>query len=242
MEKEFTVRFYSDSLGQPRGKDISHDQRYITLLKRFWQKKHANVEILDRSRGDYNIIDLLKWFKEDNRYFGERCDILILHEGIVDCAPRPIPQFIRRCISISPGFIKPTIIKFIHNHRPKMQKIGLKYFYVKPKDYYEYYREFVLLATKISKKVYLVNIAPTNEKTEKQSPGLSKSIKNYNSITQSIANELMAKNLIYIDINRIILEHPAGINRFIMEDGHHITVEGHQIYANEIIKNESVGD
>ena len=141
---------------------------------------------------------------EDRKYYGEKVDVCILHEGVVDCAPRPIPRKIRNLISALPEFLKNLIIKFIHNNRSKIQNLGVKYYLTKPDKFYESYKVMVSQMLNDSKKVYLINIAPTNEKTENHPPGFTKSIKKYNKIIKEIVNEINSPKLFLIDLYSII--------------------------------------
>lgn len=235
----FTVRFYSDSLGLQRDKDVFLTQRYIYLLKEYWESKKKHIDIQDRARGNSNINDLLKWSIEDKKYFGEKCDVVILQEGIVDCAPRPIPRKVRNIISKMPQIVRNKIISFLHKNRSKMQKLGLKYYYIKPDDYYEKYKIFVTNASLNANRVYLINIAPTNSKTEMQSPGLSNAINQYNQIIEKIVKDLNANNVFLIDVFSLIKNREFEIDNYInKEDGHHITIMAHKLYAEKIIEQE----
>ena len=238
-DNKLIVRYYADSLGLPRKDEVGVNDRYISKLNQFWKNKFE-IEFLDRARANSTIGDLSKWFVEDNRYYGSSADIIILHEGVVDCAPRPIPNKIRKIISTLPKFIKNRVISFLHNNRSKMQKIGIKYYLTKPNDFYFRYKEMVSEMIKISRRVYIINIAPTNEMIEKHSPGFSKSISEYNEIIRKISKEINSNNLFLIDINSIILQSSYNLNQLVFEhDGHHITPLCHKIIADKIIEHET---
>lgn len=242
-KKTLKIRFYSDSLGLPRGKEISNNQRYISIFKKYLEDIGYNVEILDRARANYNINDLYQWFSEDNKYFGCNSDITIIQEGIVDCAPRPIPKKFRNIVSKLPKNFRNIIVRFLHNYRPTMQKLGIRYYYIIPKDYYNKYMKLLREASNNSQRVYLFNILPTIDKIEAHSPGLSKSINNYNNIIKNIVRTLDRENVYLIDVYSKLKGRNNYISKYInQKDGHHITVEGNKFYADLLIyKEENFG-
>lgn len=237
------VRFYADSLGLPRTElNINNEDRYISIVNQYWENKYAShPEILDRARGNMSIIDIYRWFNEDCWYFGNDIDISIIHNGIVDCAPRPIPKQVRRVIAILPQFIQKPIIKLLHNNRALLLKLGMKFHVTSSGNYYRIYKQLIEKAIATSKIVYIINIAPTNSKIEYHSPGLMESINKYNSIINNIIDDLKDKNIILIDINSYISSTEFEIDELVNpEDGHHITKMTHKILANMIINFEDL--
>lgn len=237
---KYQIRLYADSLGLPRPGVVNYDERYFSLFID-WFKEQTKVEpeIVDHSRSNTTIKDLCAWFFEDNRYYGDKADVIILQNGIVDCAPRPIPRKIRNLISSLPNFLRKHIIKFLHNHRSKLQNLGLKYFLVKPNDFFEEYKKFLTLASKVAERVYVFNIVPTNNEIETQSPGLKKSINQYNELIADSINELGFKNVFLLDVNKFVESNIKNLDDYVLkEDGHHITKLSHSIYSDMIIEKE----
>lgn len=241
MERKHQIRLYADSLGLPRPGVVADDERYFSLFTKWYKEKHnCEPEVIDHSRSNTTIKDLYAWFIEDNRYFGNKADIIILQEGIVDCAPRPIPRKVRNIISKMPGFLKKRVIKFLHNNRAKLQNFGLKYFIVKPKDFAEEYKKFLKTASETAVRVYVFNIVPTNDEIEIQSPGLKKSIDDYNKIISEVVKEMKLKNIFLIDVYEYVKSKIENLNNYVLkEDGHHITKLSHKIYSDKIIENET---
>ena len=88
-------------------------------------------------------------------------------------------------------------------------------------------------------RVYVINIPPTNETTEAHTPGFSDSIKLYNELIHNAAQSVPSANVFLIDVFRAIHTMPKGISTHIIKsDGHHITLEGHKLYAHLIMTNE----
>jgi len=235
------VRLYSDSLALPRPGSVTFSQRYITTLKQWWmsQKKYEDVEIVDRSMGGQSILTLYDMFCSDISYFGPSGDIIILHTGIVDCAPRPVPANVRKIISVLPNFLKNSAVRFLHNHRSRIQKTGLMWKHVNPDEFSAYYSSFLKKAGDNFTRIYCISIAPTNPATELHSPGYSASVQQYNEIIKVCIKDTRKKNIHYIDSYSQIMNDYLNIDTYILtDDGHHLTPRSHAIIAREIIQHE----
>ena len=112
------IGYYADSLGLSRPGHVALEERYIYLLEK-WLRKNQDEEVfvINRARSAFTIDKLFQVYKEDRDYISEKKDILIIHEGVCDCAPRPIPSWLRRTISKLPLFLKTRIIGFLHAKR-----------------------------------------------------------------------------------------------------------------------------
>jgi len=240
-KKNLHVRIYSDSLALPRQGSVAFSERYITILKQWWirQKEYEDIELVDRSMGGQSIVTLYDMYRQDITYFGSEGDILIIHTGIVDCAPRPVPTRIRNIISGLPKFLKDPAIRFLHNHRSKIQKSGLMWKHVNPEEFSAYYSAFLKNAADNFSRIYCISIAPTNPATELHSPGYSASVAEYNTIIKNCILNADNKNVNYIDIHMVIVNEYLKIDSYILpEDGHHLTPLTHRLIADNIIQVE----
>ncbi len=238
MRDHINIRLYADSLGLPRLNFVTDADRYINLLCDWIikNKKAEKVYLLDRSRANNLIGNLYSYFKEDNTYF-DSADILIIHEGVCDCAPRPVPNKIRNLISRMPDFIRKRIVNSLHNNRAIMQRNGFKFFLTKPKSFYNLYKLWLSELDNIHTQVIIFNIAPTNSRTENHSPGFTQSINSYNVIFDNLSKSIRSKNVHFINVHDVI-QTKNNINNYIIEeDGHHITKMGHQLYFDLLLEN-----
>src|ERR1051326_4751730 len=130
------ILYYADSLGMPRPDLVDMNQRYIYLLQQ-WLEKQTGEEIfvLDRAKSYSTIDTLFESYNEDHEYISARKDVLIIHDGVVDCAPRPMPRPVRDLISQLPGFIRKKIITIIHNNRSRLLRSGFRYLFTSVKKY-----------------------------------------------------------------------------------------------------------
>lgn len=226
------LRIYGDSLGMPRSfKGISYRDTYPELLKAALTQDGWEVDLYNRSKGGVSIDELCTAARDDRKYFGDACAIVILQCGIVDCAPRPASARMRIWIGRLPWRIQKSVIAFLHNKRARILKAGFCWRITEPSRFTEKYTELLRGASGESEQIIAVGIAPTTPEMEKHSPGLSQSIAQYNQLIHSAVQTACA-GVQYVDVHRAILMHHEGVTRFIdAADGHHITAEGHRLYS-----------
>lgn len=235
---------YGDSLSQPREKIVKDSQRYLTLILTWFCKNWAvNTRLYEHSRGNSTVKSLYDWYCNDMSYFkNENKDILIIHCGICDCAPRIVLPKLRSCINKLPNKVKNVVIEEIKKNRKRVQKKGIYWRRVKPKEFSKILEEWLLSAMGEFKRIYVFNIAPTNDRIEEHSPGLRASINIYNNLIFNVINSIKAQNICLIDIHEKILDESNGMNNIdeyiTEEDGHHITIKTHQLCFNAIMENE----
>ncbi len=234
----FLIHVYGDSLSLPRNADgVPFNLTYPELLKDKCQEKYTNkkVYLYNWSRGDATIETVNKEFKRESFYFTRISNVLIIQVGVCDCAPRPIPERLKRYIGATAPFMKRRLISFIHNNRAKIQRVGIKWQYVRPEIFSPTYNEFITDALKEFERIYIINIAPTTPKIEKHSPGFQASINMYNQLIAAEIKKIDQPNVYLIDINKLISSQAEPIENFINEkDGHHITVASHKLYTEAI--------
>jgi preprotein translocase subunit SecA len=183
---------------------------------------------------------LYSLFKHDEDYITGSKDILIIHDGVVDCAPRPIPQFFRKLIARLPRQVREKVIRYIHKNRAKILKAGFRYYFTSRKKFKKILTGWLSEASNKFSRIYVINIAPTIPAIEKHSPGFSASIKEYNDIIKEIIDQLKFENTFLVDVHSILLNSEFDMEELILkEDGHHITPLAHSLFANELIRLEA---
>ncbi len=233
------VQYYADSLGLSRPGFVELNQRYIYLFER-WLKENKPGELflINRARRGYTIDQLSAVYFEDEEYIAGTKDVLIIHEGVCDCAPRPVSKKIRGIISKLPGFLKFRIISYLHKNRARLLRKGSVHYLVEKEDYEKLLTTWLQDAVTKFNRIYLLNIAPTNEGIENHSPGFGKSISEYNKIIENVVTAINSPVIKLVDIYSLIAGQ-ANIDEFIIrEDGHHITVKAHQLIADKLIAME----
>lgn len=233
------LALYGDSLACPRQGIVRSNERYFALIENHIRDKNKTeyLELRDRAIGGATLDQLFSAYKEDNTYYDLPGDYLILHSGIVDCAPRPIDDETRSKVNRLPGFAKKAAIRYIHKNRAQLiEKNNGGFVRTDPMHFKKTLLSFLEHASANYKQIFIINICPTNSKIESHSPGLSKNILEYNELIGSAINELRSKNMQLIDIHKFISSQD-NINSYIVEeDGHHIHPATHQYIATEIIR------
>lgn len=233
------VAYYADSLGLSRPGHVELEERYIYLFEKWLRQNHdGEVFVINRARPALTIDKLYEIYKEDREYVTAKKDILIIHEGICDCAPRPVPLWLRKFISKLPGFLKSRIIGFLHAKRGWLLKNGFAHYLVDANRYEKVLREWLLLARTDFERTYILTIAPTNAGIDSHSPGFQKSISRYNAIIKKVIAALNAPNIFLIDMHGALAAQQSFDDYIIKEDGHHITALTHRLIAENLIQKE----
>ncbi|MBN1877185.1 MAG: hypothetical protein JXA33_23380 [Anaerolineae bacterium] len=226
----------ADSLALPRPLEsglIKYEQTYGYLLHTHFmnQKGQQFKEVIIHGQRSNTI----KYLDTTQHLYDEvlawEPHIVILHLGIVDCAPRIFSAFERKLVNrIRPTSWRDLFIRFVSKHRrfilthlPQKVYVPLNEF----KERYKHVRD-VLLSHNIS--VLMVNISPTDTETAFRSPGLVENIHQYNTIIEECAK---ASNCYLVNIYEALrLQDPAEYSI----DGIHLTQIGHRILADLLIE------
>ena len=153
-------------------------------------------------------------------------DVVIVHVGIVDCAPRVFLRRENRFLSNRPKWIRDPILKFTHNHRrwiiqnrPRVY-VPLARFQRHVEEVNEKAKQSNLLSL-----VY-VNIVAPPDAMEYRSPGFQRNVELYNEVLERQSTQ---PRVTLVDLNRLISEQ-GGSDAFTI-DGVHLNEAGHQILA-----------
>ena len=225
------VQYYSDSLGLSRPNVVSLNERYIYLLEKWLITQTSNeLFVIDRAHGGSTIIDLYKQFVHDEDYIKYEKDILIIHAGVCDCAPRPVPKKVRKLISLMPSLFRKKIISFLHNNRKTLLKTGFVFYNSNIQLFEKTLNIWLQDALTKFKMILVLNIAPTNESIESHSPGFKKSITAFNNSIFAVVKKIQNDKVVMIDIFRLFSDTSIEIDDVILkEDGHHLTSLGNKM-------------
>ena len=217
-----------DSLGMPTGiGELEYENTYPYLLQLILN----DYEIISRNRrtndtkkqlSKQNIFDDIEMLKPE---------YLVVHLGIVDCAPRVFTRTERAILKILPKILSSLIIKFISKYRYIITKTVQKVYTTK--NVFEYNLEkFVEISKNSRMKLIFISILDTNDENKRKSYNFKKNIIEYNEIMEKVCKT-----------NKIKLIKYSYPNNFLLNDGIHINKEGSKFIADElkkIISNYSV--
>ena len=205
------IVLFTDSLAMPRkGPQVTfYEDTYPCLLRK-------DYEVFQFSKGG----GLMNEFIEQTFYYNQyKPDIIILQIGIVDCAPRAFSKLEETFFQSNRllGWVRGLISKFgLSKKIRNFRRLSWT-----PKRCYQQGCRFFVSKFPQSQ-VYALSIVPPSEEYEKQVPGISKKIEEYNRILKDVFKQ----NL--IDLSNIPAEG-------IMSDHHHLTKLGHQYVYDSIM-------
>lgn len=232
MARNIVVKIYGDSLSLPRTQDgIDYGDEFALLI----QKEISDVSgvppiVYNRSRGGTTVRDLASSYREDRHYMPGG-GIVVIQCGVVDCAPRPLPSFLRKLLGYAPGFFRRPAVNFLHENRARILKAGLGTRLTSQREFGRAMKKWLSDAVLSEELILVVNIAPTIEPVETHSPGFQRSIDDYNFEIKKAVDETASPKVLLIDVNCAIRESGEVTDFVNRDDGHHITAKGHSLYA-----------
>lgn len=233
------LRVYGDSLAMPRADEgVPYRATYAELVAEGLERETGRrVDLYNRAHGGQPVTTLFSEYGMDTVYFGKAGgDVLVLHLGIVDCAPRPIPNWFKSLISALPYRVRLPIVNFLHDNRARLMNAGLRFRVTRPERFAKTVATWLEKGARDFSRVYVVNIAPTTPEMEAHSPGLTAAIEEYNALLAAAVERSGAPNVRLVDVHSRVLAEDDGIETYINRtDGHHITAEGHRMYADAIL-------
>lgn len=242
LARELLIRIYGDSLSLPRASGgIGYRQTYCEMLAEGIRDRFPMLALscYNRSGGGLTVTALHERYQHDCNYFGaQQHQVLVVQCGVVDCAPRPIPVFLRRIIGRLPGRIRAPITAFLHYARPWLLRAGLSWRLTPPYWFTQQLSRWLAHAVTQSERVYVLNIAPTVPSIAAHSPGFEQSILAYNSLIAAAVRATPSDAVELIDVHEMITRG-GDVSAWISpSDGHHLTVKGNQLYADLILRHE----
>jgi hypothetical protein len=223
-EQGFLALFIGDSLSMPRVRiGIQPEHTYVHSLEMFWRQQYPAAYLWKFLRRGVGVSHFASYFIDsllpclDSR----QIDVGVVHLGIVDCAPRPLPYSLRLLLSYSYAPLLNAVSRFLHKHRRLLLKAGCSFRFTSPKKFNRVYSNLLNALTSSCDRVYAVNIAPAIETLYEHSPGLRESINEYNDIIQRAISH--SKNARLIDVFSEFRAHPDQY----LTDDLHINKNGH---------------
>ena len=224
----------ADSLAMAREgeSNVAYETTYPYLLDQWLRQRFGSQAPLVSERGMrrrtieyvldewYELVDLRK------------TDVVVVHVGIVDCAPRVFLRRERQFVeNLRPGFLRRFILDYVHRHRRAVVNMRKKV-YVPPERFNALVGQ-VMAKAKASelRSLVIVNIITPPAEMDERSPGFIRNVGIYNEILRTHAE---ANGAHLIDIDRLIKE--AGGVEQLTVDGIHINEAGHKMLAQEIEK------
>lgn len=213
-----------DSLAMPRP-ETPYEYTYPYLLKLMlgpeWEviNRARRANRIDIQMEEQNLCDDISWLKPD---------AVVVHLGIVDCAPRLFSLRQHRVLERTPQAIRKYIIGIASAHRAFFTKHYPKQ-YVPLTKFGPLYEALVARLQREKITVIVCNIADTNEKNKHRSFGFTQNIARYNRIIEDVAMRYGAKLVDCYGLSR-------EMDGFLLEDGIHLSPHGATAVAEKICR------
>ena len=217
---------YSDSLAFRR-QGQSHDLAFLypfVLRALIEERIGVRVNLMLRGLPGATIARLGASVVRDTGYFGGTGDALnvaIIQGGIVDCAPHPFTYALAPLLRAIP-VLGQRLISFLVKHRRVLQ-LTWSYREVSESTFSKAYASIVAVLRRTRISPIAVGLPVPTPEVEYRSPGFSASVMRYNELIRQALPEA------FCDVESRFTESMRG--EFLLEDGHHLTVAGHRLYA-----------
>lgn len=231
------VLVYGDSMCMPNVDDqVAVEDTYPELLAEYQNARGAKARVYSRGEGGRTINDHWARYVADRNFFSaSKDDLLIIHAGMVDCAPRPLPQKWRRRLERQPAFIRKPIVYFIKNNRPLLLKRGFVFYKTDPPVFKKRIEEWLDHASKLYAHIAVVAIPPIGQAAEDLSPGWRSNVILYNKImAEAVARH--PRGVYFVPIYDALAQSEEKFNECITpRDGYHLLKKGHQLIRDLIV-------
>jgi lysophospholipase L1-like esterase len=225
------ITIIGDSLSMVYAKyGLSYKNTYPYLLQTLLDP--CKYHVISRSRRRNHVLTQSLRDNLDDDILYNDSQYIIIHLGIVDCAPRTFSLLEDRILYV---LMQAPVLKWLANFVTKFKSKHRRFFtknfpqvYVTKPDFKEKY-ELILneIKSKVHpKKVFLLNIADTNDENKRRSYNFEKNILEYNEVIADLAR----KNAGFCELIDVF-----GLTKskkeFLLDDGIHLGKEAHEALA-----------
>ncbi len=226
------IAILADSLALPRGKDwgdTAYEETYPFLLEQALNKKLSDIHLIERGMRFRTTKEVIDDWEEIVTL--RKVDAVIVHVGLVDCAPRVFMPHERQLLQKMPPVIRNIIIKIAHKYRAFFVRSRRGQTYLTPDQFKKNLRKIISLATrdKIKQLIFIDIIAPTHDH-EVRTPGFQNNVRIYNKILKTSSHGKVSK---LINLNDIIWSKNKPENHLV--DGMHLNDRGHKLLAQKLV-------
>ena len=208
----------------------------VQMLEDSWpfliHKYSSGVFVWNRAKGGSTAVDVGKELDHLFGYLGQekQIDLLVIQVGIVDCCPRKNSEFEQRVASTLCKIPK-IGYKFSRLYLKCMssmsKKIGIDNLKVPLPLFKDAIRNICELGSKFAKKIIFVEIIKPCNYLILNEPKIFKYYSEYQELANCIIKGFS---------NTKIIKWPDKQADFVLEDGHHLNLEGHSWLAAQLIK------
>lgn len=228
--KNLKVRAYGASSTLPRAGLVDDDERYLTLLRRWWNELPAVADVLmvDRARSWQTMKSGRLLWHQDNGFFGVGGDVLIVHCGAADCTLHPLHLRERHLIERLPTWAGSRVYAWVRRNRARLlRRRNIRA--LGPTRFARYARDWLSEAAEVHDRVYVVNMLPTNPEIDAHSPKQAELAAQYNRLLAKAIALVGAANVHLIDVNGAINNSGEDVYEFVFRGDWHPTARTHRL-------------
>lgn len=228
VNKKKRILIIGDSLAMPRP-GVSYEDTWVyKLIKAF-----PEFDLIDKTRRASTSERLVTEGGGNNNPYGADLlehympDVVIMHLGIVDCAPRYIKKGSLENIilnRIMPKNVQTRYVEYVKKNRVRDPRKA----YVLPDRFRSNLTNYFQRAETHNAKIIAIMILPVTNVFVNKSPYINQSIEDYNDIYRDLSKDFKNVDVVRSFDNSINLED-------ITIDGYHVNLKGHDIIFQKLI-------
>ncbi len=219
MDKKLIV-LITDSLGMPR-KEILFDQTWVGRLVQY-SSADLLIHTIPFSVRGLTIRQAVKIV--DEVALNYRPNAVIVQVGIVDAARRAMPLWLRLFIDHLPGIR--TVVRYIVSrfHKSLTRHLNIHY-----ADIRSFSRSASRMTKSVGCPIAYIQIAPPGHIMKCKTYGIAQDVINYNRVLEKVAHRFSKHYLTPFD-------NEAVENVVLPNDGHHLSIYGHEKAFEEVTR------
>lgn len=202
MTRRLRVLMITDSLAFPRLEpdSVPYEHTYVALLK----DAFPQCDFIHHGRGGSTLVDL---YKHSAYYHGTvKPDLVLMHSGVVDCAPRALTEIEQQVIARLP-LLGPLLGRLVRRHSRALRR-ARRMTYTSIDVFSAYVDRF----DELFDNVHWVGILPVSDAYEQAVNGMRANVARYNAV---------------LGAHRFINTDSLSVSD-IMSDFHHLNMSGHR--------------
>lgn len=231
MSRKIKIAIIADSMCLPRGEkegDVPFEATYPIVLEDTFNNyvnKEKKPRFIVKGKRSRTLLEVKDEWKEVIDFI--KPEIVIVNVGITDCAPRILNEKKRKIVDgIKIDFVKNSIINYLKKNRTKLILKDPTKRFVTIEVFEKEYKNIINYLTPKTQKIIFIGILNVSEDLERKSPGYLESVKLYNSVLSSGADN---KKIYFLDVNKEFEQN--NFNECRLDDGYHFSVKGNSIVA-----------
>jgi acyl-CoA thioesterase-1 len=229
------ILILADSLSLPRPEthgNIRYEETYPYLLDvslRERMGKDAPV-VMEQGMRSRTITDVANDWQEYVTW--RKPEIVIVHVGITDCAPRVFSAGQRSFIERLPiPFVRRVLLWAVHRYRRQIISLRPPKVYTPFARYRDTLNQLVEWRQRDDvRALVFVNIVEPPDALEQRSPGLQENVRRYNEVLGQLKSR---PGVVVVDLNELI-HHQGRGEDFLLSDGQHLSVAGNKLLATQL--------